>query len=488
MMLMQIHRVDSRHSGTYLCKAETKNPDWTPQASQYDPPSEESGAIESPILVQLQAIRGIVFSPPRILPGSPLEVPVLQTDDSAYMDRAYVIKRRVKREAGNPIVMTPAARYHMQPTSTNILERPMQIPLVGTKKMQSVVKEGGQLVLECQARGRPSPQLLWFRGGMGSSMLPESKAVTFDQRIKEALQHLPLSDVQRQLGVLIADSNHLLPAISQSDETRPSGTPTEHPTSSGETSVKELRNDKSGRFELSIGVRKDDTGDPVITVSRLTINQLAPSDATRYTCLALLDLRQFGGNGNYTDVGSLVSTCQVISNTFDSNMFCHVCSVFPEVVLRPRFIKTGTHLQASGYPGENCTLTCEAYGGLSNPNGLRIRFLRGSGVPKLIELLTGSKQQRDHSEGEALMVGTETTSVDAPIPDAVYYQPRMELSKNPDEVQHAPLIFDRQNDYENTLGNGTIQVVTPELNPRYHLSLMTDPRNPYISVLRLHIT
>ncbi|KAF5405904.1 hypothetical protein PHET_00646 [Paragonimus heterotremus] len=463
---MQIHRVDSRHSGTYLCKAETKNPDWTPQASQYDPSPEESGAIESPILVQLQAIRGIVFSPPRILPGSPLEVPVLQTDGSAYMDRAYIIKRRVKRESGSPIVMTPAARYHMQPTSTNIFERPMQISPVGTKKTQSVVKEGGQLVLECQARGRPSPQLLWFRGGMGSSMLPESKAVTFDQRIKEALQHLPLSDVQRQLGVLIADSNHLLPAISQSDETRPSGAPTEHPPTSGETNVKELRNDKSGRFELSIGIRKDDTGDPVITVSRLTINQLAPSDATRYTCLALLDLGQFGGNGNYTDVGS----------------------VFPEVVLRPRFIKTGTHLQASGYPGENCTLTCEAYGGLSNPNGLRIRFLRGSGVPKLIELLTGSKQQRDHPEDEGLLVGTETTSVGAPASDAIYYQPRMELSKNPDEVHHAPLIFERQNDYEQTMGNGSIQVVTPELSPRYHLSLMTDPRNPYISVLRLHIS
>ncbi|VDN16794.1 unnamed protein product [Dibothriocephalus latus] len=58
-----------------------------------------------------------------------------------------------------------------------------------------------------------------------------------------------------------------------------------------------------GRFSVVAGLRKDDSGIPVIAVSRLIIDQLQVVDATRYTCLAQLDMAPLGGHGNWTDVG-----------------------------------------------------------------------------------------------------------------------------------------------------------------------------------------
>lgn len=250
------------------------------------------------MIVQLQAIRGIVFSPPRMLPGSPSEVNPTKLPEPGYR------QRELKRDMWAPSSMVPGERYYMQPLRRTSYDQPFELSRNIFRQTKPIAQEGGQLALECQARGKPTPQLLWYRGGMGTNMLTDSKAITFDQRIKEALQHLPLGDVQRQLGILIADNNRLYPAIVKADQWNDKN---QLGNSDGQTpNVGDTMTHKLGRFELTVGTRKDDTGDPVIMVSRLIINNLQPSDATRYTCLALLDLQQYGGSGNYTDVGRYV--------------------------------------------------------------------------------------------------------------------------------------------------------------------------------------
>ncbi|OON20417.1 immunoglobulin domain protein [Opisthorchis viverrini] len=457
-------RVDSRHSGIYLCKAEAPNPTWSLETSIQDPPSSESGVVESPVLVQLQAIRGIVFTPPRMLPGSPKEVPVPQTHDQ----QQYAFKKRAVRSANGYTTYTETPRFYMQ-SRANSFGKPQQISGTQFGKVRPVTLEGGQLVLECQARGKPSPQLLWYRGGMGTNILTDSKAFTFDQRIREALQHLTLEEVQPQLGIMIAQGDRLLPSIAGPGTEKHS---TRNPTLSsmpGDMNTGQLKQNQLDRFELAVNVRKDDTGDPVITVSRLTIHELRPSDATRYTCLAVLDLSHFGGSGNYTDVGS----------------------VFPDVVLRPRFIKSGTQLQASGFPGQNATLACEAFGGLSNPQGLRLRLLRGNGVPELINLLTGSKQIKQDrlSEGYSTDMSPGLPKPGAESTDSVRFRPgptvqRDSLFKNPNipGADYVP-----EHDYTAMFENDSLELVLPGIDPRYHLSLTPDPRNPYMSSLRLHV-
>ncbi|KAG5443040.1 3-oxoacyl-[acyl-carrier-protein] synthase [Clonorchis sinensis] len=462
--ILQMDRVDSRHSGIYLCKAEAPNPTWSMETSIQDPPSSESGAIESPVLVQLQAIRGIVFTPPRMLPGSPKEVPVPQTHDQ----QQYAFKKRAVRSETGHSTFTETPRFYMQ-SRANSFGKPQQISGTQFGKVRPVTLEGGQLVLECQARGKPSPQLLWYRGGMGTNILTDSKAFTFDQRIREALQHLTLEEVQPQLGIMIAQGDRLLPSIAGPGMEKYS---TRNPMLSpmpGDMNTGQLKQNQLDRFELAVNVRKDDTGDPVITVSRLTIHELRPSDATRYTCLAVLDLSHFGGSGNYTDVGS----------------------VFPDVVLRPRFIKSGTQLQANGFPGQNATLACEAFGGLSNPQGLRLRLLRGNAVPELINLLTGSKQikQDRSSEGYATDMAPGLPKPGAESTDSVRFRPgptaqRDSLFRNADIPGGA---YMPKHDYTAMFGNDSLELVLPGIDPRYHLSLTPDPRNPYMSSLRLHV-
>ncbi|VEL18965.1 unnamed protein product [Protopolystoma xenopodis] len=52
--------------------------------------------------------------------------------------------------------------------------------------------------------------------------------------------------------------------------------------------------------------------------------------------------------------------------------------------MRPFFLSAGTHLNVTGNPGENATLSCEAFGGLYSTGSLKLRLLRGPGIPKLM--------------------------------------------------------------------------------------------------------
>ncbi|TPP62596.1 28S ribosomal protein S9 [Fasciola gigantica] len=336
--VLSIHKANSRHSGTYLCKAEALNPTWTAERSPFDPPPYESGAIEAPMLVQLQAIRGIVFSPPRMLPGSPSEVNPTKLHEPVFA------QMKLKRDTWASSSMMPGERYYMQPLRRTPHDEPFEANRNIFRQMKPVAQEGGQLTLECQARGKPTPQLLWYRGGMGTNMLVDSKAITFDQRIKEALQHLPLADVQRQLGILIADNNKLYPAIAKADQLneRSQVVNFEGQTAS-DVATGEMLTHKLGRFEMAVGTRKDDTGDPVIMVSRLTINGLQPSDATRYTCLALLDLGQYGGSGNYTDVGREKTEPD---ETFETNTLFGMATTAPSALM---FQSAPSNTESSAY-------------------------------------------------------------------------------------------------------------------------------------------
>ncbi|VDQ01492.1 unnamed protein product [Trichobilharzia regenti] len=303
--VLEISRVDTRHSGIFLCKAETSNPTWSPKNSEYDSSLYESGVVTAPFFIQIQAIRGIVYSRPRLLPGSPMEIFTSTDSDDPQLVRPYkrFINKRQGEQGGEVFQGSPNYLQRVQPLwheAEKIKDKPI------SPSARKIVQEGGKLTLECQARGRPSPQLLWYRGGMGSSAIsPSSQAVTFDQRIRSALQHLPLEDVQRELGILIADFDHLLPAVMNLENQSNEGV-SKAPGDLSGSYRKGTQNYELGRFQLSTGLRKDDRGDPVIAMSRLTINNLMPSDATRYTCLALLNLNQYGGNGNFTDVGRLV--------------------------------------------------------------------------------------------------------------------------------------------------------------------------------------
>ncbi|CAH8650553.1 unnamed protein product [Heterobilharzia americana] len=466
--VLDISRVDTRHSGIFLCKAETNNPTWLPQDSEYDPRLYESGVVNSPFLIQIQAIRGIVYSRPRLLPGSPMEVFTPSDSDESQLVRPYkhfVTKRQVEQNS-NIVQSSPNYLQRVLPL-WSVNDKAKDNP--STLSAKNIVQEGGKLILECQARGRPTPQILWYRGGMGSSITSTSQAITFDQRIRSALQHLPLEDVQRELGILIADFDHLFPAV-MNLENLSNGAIYKAPDNFGNAHRKGIQNYELGRFQLSTGLRKDDKGDPVIAMSRLTINKLMPSDATRYTCLALLNLNKYGGVGNFTDVGSIL----------------------PNVVLKPRFVRSGTHLRANGYPGENCSLTCEAYGGLPNEMGLRVRLLKGPGVKKLISYISQSmymdnkdpdlKSQYDladyqsgyssyHKNHNQYKLLSKNSDLSDSSPDSLYTNSLRRKTEN---------VGPNSNDY--------IEIVKPGMNPRYHLGVEADPRNPYATILRLDIT
>ncbi|KAH8864440.1 cell adhesion molecule, partial [Schistosoma japonicum] len=439
--VLDISRVDTRHSGIFLCKAETVNPTWAPQNAEYDTRLYESGVVTAPFLVQIQAIRGIVYSRPRLLPGSPMEIFAPTDPDESQLVSPYkhFVNKRQDEQRLNTVQNSPNYLQTVLPLWRDNDNENEKLNMAHKKK---IVQEGGKLILECQARGRPSPQLLWYKGGMGSSTTHNSQAVTFDQRIKSALQHLPLDDVQRELGILIADFEHLFPSVINMENISSEviGQPS---ANHGAIYRKGIQTHELGRFQLSTGVRKDDRGDPVIAMSRLTINNLMPPDATRYTCLALLNLNHYGGVGNFTDVGSIL----------------------PDVVLRPRFVHSGTHLKASGYPGESCRLTCEAYGGLPTEMGLRVRLLKGPGVNKLISHASYSL----YSENNNRIINSYEAISE---PQSIY--------NNPSDLWNGMNYESNNSDF--------IVIVKPGMNPRYHLNVEPDPRNPYATILRLDIT
>lgn len=114
----------------------------------------------------------------------------------------------------------------------------------------------------------------------------------------------------------------------------------------------------------------------------------------------------------------------------------------------------GTKLYATGNPGENATLTCEALGGLSIPGGLQLTLLRGSGLKELAE-------QAINAKGSFL---PSTLIADSPVESSTF-----------DEREKPPF-------------SERIETILPDMDPRYHLTAGPDPRNPYAAMVRLRIT
>ena len=304
-----------------MCKAEAPNPVYHPASKQIDhitqallsPPNAEASAatattpnpndlnadigINTEFLIQVQPIRVIVFSRPRILPGNPRLVdtnpPIFPSPHNSWSKRVRVDDHLRGQQEGRE---SPHLRNKY--ANANRVE----------------AREGEKMVLECAARGNPPPQLIWFKGGGGSSLPPPICRNTFcdlnfDVGIHEALNYLPFTEAVKYLGTKVAEDGQLFPTIVES------------PFNYSQSDVKPLTDmdganlspkeiDFSGtrldRFSVIAGLRKDDTGALVIAVSRLIVDNLRASDATRYTCLALLKMEPLGGHGNWTDVKRLV--------------------------------------------------------------------------------------------------------------------------------------------------------------------------------------
>lgn len=167
------------------------------------------------------------------------------------------------------------------------------------------------MIIECAARGNPPPKLIWFKGGGGSSLPPPNdlaslNEINFDVGIREALNYLPLTEAMKYLGTKVAEDGQLFPEIMESSieynvsDVRPL---TELDMANLLPKETDFTGSKLGRFSVVSGLRKDDTGVPMIAVSRLIVDNLAVVDATRYTCLAQLDMESLGGHGNWTDIG-----------------------------------------------------------------------------------------------------------------------------------------------------------------------------------------
>ncbi|KAM3181074.1 hypothetical protein ACTXT7_015067, partial [Hymenolepis weldensis] len=308
--VLKFNRISPRHAGMYMCKAEAPNPVYrapsptdqfifsTPKNDLFSSsnqdgisttpnpfdPSTDNG-INTEFLIQVQPIRLIVISVPQMLPGSPRLIDVsLPTSPPPLDSWSRTLKARARQKRNND-----NQAYVYKP----------------------VAKEGEKMVLECAARGNPPPKLIWFKGGGGSSLprpkgLSSKDEVTFDALIKEALTYLPLTEAMKYLGTKIAEEGQLFPAIAESSadfnisDVKPL---TEVDIASLMPKEPEFKGTKLGRFAVVSGLKKDDKGLPLIAISRLSVDKLGVSDATRYTCLAQLNMEQLGGRGNKTAIG-----------------------------------------------------------------------------------------------------------------------------------------------------------------------------------------
>ncbi|VDM27590.1 unnamed protein product [Hydatigera taeniaeformis] len=131
------------------------------------------------------------------------------------------------------------------------------------------------------------------------------------------------------------------------------------------------------------------------------------------------------------------------------------CSLLPAIILLPKFVAAGTKLYATGNPGENATLTCEALGGLSIPGGLQLTLLRGSGLKDLVEQAISGKGS----------ISPSTLVADSPTEPSAF-----------GESREKPPFSER------------IETILPDMDPRYHLTAGPDPRNPYAAMVRLWIS
>uniref|UniRef100_A0A158QCM6 Ig-like domain-containing protein n=3 Tax=Hymenolepis diminuta TaxID=6216 RepID=A0A158QCM6_HYMDI len=437
---LKFNKISPRHAGMYMCKAEAPNPVYrapsptdqlifsTPKndpfsSSNHDgistspnpfDPSTDNG-INTEFLIQVQPIRLIVISVPQMLPGSPRLIDISPPTSPPPLDSwSRTLKSRARQKRNND-----NQAYVYKP----------------------VAKEGEKMVLECAARGNPPPKLIWFKGGGGSSLprpkgLSSKDEVTFDALIKEALTYLPLTEAMKYLGTKIAEEGQLFPAIVESSadfnisDVKPL---TEVDIASLMPKEPDFKGTKLGRFAVVSGLKKDDKGLPLIAISRLSVDKLGVSDATRYTCLAQLNMEQLGGRGNKTAIGSLL----------------------PAIILMPQFIAAGTKLFATGYPGENATLTCEALGGLHMNGGFNLTLLRGSGLKELAEQAITAKGT----------VAPPTFISNSAVESSDYLDERPEFS------------FSK-----------SIEVISNKTNDRYRLTSGPDPRNPYAAMVRLTIT
>ncbi|VDM22510.1 unnamed protein product [Hydatigera taeniaeformis] len=287
-------------------------------------PSLIDSGINTEFLIQVQPIRLIVFSRPRMLPGNPRLVDIKTSTSSAphnsWTTRGHFNDRPLRRQGSKPPLLPPWA----------YVNRP-------------VAREGEKMVLECAARGNPPPKLVWFKGGGGSNLPPpEGLAslhdVNFDVGVREALNYLPLVEAMKYLGTRVAEDDQLFPAIVETPtKTNLSGVISLADMEGAHLTSKEtdFTGTRLDRFSVVAGLRKDDTGVPMIAVSRLIVDDLGVSDATRYTCLAQLDMAPLGGHGNWTDVGRLVGNPDAENNSL---LLLKVCLLLDDAAsfLAPR--------------------------------------------------------------------------------------------------------------------------------------------------------
>ncbi|BHF74968.1 hypothetical protein SprV_0501806000 [Sparganum proliferum] len=487
-------KLHMRHAGMYMCKAEALNPVYKPKSnyqneiySHGDGPDwdgEKSGVVESEFLVQVQPIRLIVFSRPHMLPGNPR---LISLPTPAQLRSTTYFPELLKRSQDQ--FQPTLGRYSYQRHFGDDIQRQRRSPTASTDpnlpfddsgtapgqlpvwhyNNRPVAKEGEQMVLECAARGNPPPKLSWYRGGGTSLPPPEDVTyanLNFDKLIREALPYLPLEEAKRYLGTAVAEGSEILPAIEETVR-RPGERPEVRKLEVDNLSPREVdfSGTRLGRFSVVAGLRKDDSGIPVIAVSRLIIDQLQVTDATRYTCLAQLDMAPLGGHGNWTDVGSTL----------------------PAIVMHPQFIAAGTKLYATGYPSENATLSCEAFGGLSIPGGLQLRLLRGPGLKELAEYnsLKSAQINRRPSMQDALLGSPPHGVSPSPASSSTFYNPPNYPSSGVESTEENRLLDSRV--AQQRLGD-RIEVIRPGMDPRYHLTAGPDPKNPYAAQIRLTIS
>lgn len=125
--------------------------------------------------------------------------------------------------------------------------------------------------------------------------------------------------------------------------------------------------------------------------------------------------------------------------------------------------------------------------------GLRVRLLKGPGVNKLISSLSYSmysenknpifKSYEDLAEPQSVH-----SSYTNPMFNHKSFVKDNELNDwFPSDTQYTSLLTGNgMSDKSNN--SDFIEIVKPGMNPRYHLKVEPDPRNPYATILRLDIT